>query len=313
MARTILEIAREAAERDATAPAPSALFGSDTKISKILRTAATDTMREYLRKTAHVGLSEFQSTWVFLLSPGRFAYPLPPDFLRTIPNTEYRGGWPLGLIGPASPATWASWVFGRCAPPIQTGWRIRNEAIFFTPTPSTAELVYIEYISRYPVVSFLQESDYDMSGPVPICNAPFVPRDGYIEDTGDLPPLTPGTGGYDTLPGWDEATFGQERSEFLRAINPLSGRAPLPQVRRPDFSADTDTPAFQDDHLLSLGMTFRLRRALGMDYSEIAAEYEEEMEVKASTDAGGAGRINMRHSDRVDGMVPLGGGRWMVS
>lgn len=312
MARSILEIAKEAAERDATAPAPTTLFGSDTKIARTLRNAANDTMREYLRKTEYVGLSEFMSTWVFALSPGKFAYPMPPDFLRTIRNTEYRSGWPLGLIGPATPQTWASWVFGRCAPPIQTGWRIRNNAIFFTPTPSASELVIIEYISRYPVVSNLVDGDYDLTGPFPVCNVPFVPRDGYIAVTDDLPAVNPGTGGYDTLPGWDIATFRQEQSEVLRAINPLSGVDPLPQVRRPQFSADTDKPAFEDDHLLSLGMTFRLRRSLGMDYAEIAAEYEEEMEVKSSTDAGGAKDINLHRRHSMDEVIPLGGGRWMV-
>lgn len=108
MARSILAIAKEAAERDSTAPAPTALFGSNTKVAKTLLVAATDTMREYMRRSGHTGLSEFHSTWVFALQPGRFAYPLPPDYLRMIPNTEHRGGWPLGLVGPASAETWAS-------------------------------------------------------------------------------------------------------------------------------------------------------------------------------------------------------------
>lgn len=313
MARSILEIAREAAERDATAPAPTSLFAADTKVAKILRTAANDTLREYIRKTEFVGLSEFHSTWVFALTPGKFAYQLPPDFFHTIRNTEYRGGWPLGLIGPASPQTWDSWIFGRCAPPIQTGWRIRNNAIFFTPTPSAAELVFIEYISKYPVVSTLVEGDYDLTGPFPVCNTPFVPRDGFIEVTDALPELVQGLGGFDTQPGWDGATFTQEQSDVLRTINPLSGVDPLPQVRRPYFTADTDLPAFEDDFLLSLGMTFRLRRALGMDYAEVAAEYEEQMEVKLSTDAGGARDINLHRRERFDEVIHLGGGRVMVS
>jgi hypothetical protein len=313
--RTILQIAKEAAERDATAPAPASLFGSDTRIAKILRQAASDTMREYLRKCDWVGLSEFQSTWVFTLTPGRFAYPLPPDYLRLIPNTEHRGGWPLGLIGPATPQFWAAWIYGQCTPQIQAGWRIRNNAIWFDPTPSANELVFIEYISRFPVVSGLVDGDYDMTGDIPVCNAPFVPRDGQLvlAVPDELPPVQDFPGDYDTQPGWDEAQFDEEISDVLKTINPNSGIEPLPQVRREAFTADTDTPAFEDDHLLSLGMTYRLRRALGLDYAEIVAEYEEEMEVKASQDAGGAVPFRIGRGGREDALVPLGGDRWLVS
>jgi hypothetical protein len=315
MARTILAIAREAAERDATAPAPAQLFGTNSKIARTLRIGAADTIRDFLRRPEWQGLSEFQSTWVFALHPGRFAYPLPPDFLRMIVNTEHRGGWPMGLCGPADPRTWANWIFGGAAAPVEMGWRIRNGAIFIEPTPQSYELITIEYISRFPVVSDLQAGDYDFTVTPPRCNAPFVPRDGHISIPRELElGFDPANAAeYDSPPGWDVAIFGPEMSEILRTINVTSAIAPLPQVRRPEFTADTDKPAFEDDYLLSIGMTWRLRRSLGMDYAEIAAEYEEELERKVSSDAGGPRAFTIGARRRTEEVSPLGDGRWMVT
>lgn len=314
MARTILQIAREAAERRATAPAPTTLFNTNNKVAKILRIAAADVLREYLRVSNFEGLSEFHSTWAFSLVPGRFAYQLPPDFLRMIPNTEHRGGWPMGLIGPASPQAWAAWIFGGSAAPVEMGWRIRNNALFIDPTPKTYELVTIEYISRYPVVSVVREGDYDISQNPPICTAPFVPRDGMLEIPAQLDVTEPqvGEGQYDQPPGYDQAVFGQTTHEALRRIAPTTGIAPLAQVRRPEFTADDDLPAFEDDYLLSIGMTYKLRMALGMDYAEEAAEFEREMEMKAATDAGGARSIRLGGNRDCHDVVPLGNGNWMV-
>lgn len=314
MSRTILEIAKEAAERDATAPAPTTLFNTGNRIAKILRTAASDTMREYTTRTNWIGSSELHSTWVFSTVPGRYAYPLPPDFLRIIPNTENRGGSPLGLIGPATPQAWAHWLFGSGAGAVQMAWRIRNNAIWLNEVPQAYELITIDYVSRWPVVSLIEEGDYDMTQTPPVCNAPFVPRDGHIDVPTELE-LTElqGDAQFDAPPGWDQATFGSEQSEILRRLNPASTLDPKPQVRRSAFTADTDLPAFEDDHLLSLGMTFRLRRALGLDYAEAAGEYEEMLEAKISDDAGGSRPFRIGGSRDFPDVAPLGNGRWLVS
>lgn len=314
MARTILAIAREAAQRDNSAPPPATLFGTNNKVAITLGVAANDTIREFLRRSGHTGLSEFHATWAFALQPGRFAYPLPPDFLRMIPNTEHRGGWPLGLVGPATPRTWAAWIFGGAVTAAEMGWRIRNNAIHFEPTPSAAELVTIDYISRFPVVSDLREGDYDFTVSPPACQAPFVPRDGHL-DIGNLVVTTEpdGQAHYDVAPpGWDVGLYGPEVAEELRRINPLSAGAPRPQVRRAMFEADTDAPAFEDDHLLSLGMTFRLRRGLGLDYAEAAAEYETEMEQRLAHDAGGARDFHLGRNGPEWDTYPLGAGKWLV-
>lgn len=314
MARTILEIAQEAASRDNSAPPPDILFQTQSKVARVLRIAATDTLRDLVRRSGHTGLSEFHSTWVFALKPGRFAYPLPPDFLRMIPNTEHRGGWPLGLVGPATPQAWAAWIFGGAVTAVEMGWRVRNNAIFFEPTPHAVELVAIEYISRYPVVSHVATGDFDMSQTPPVCLAPLVPRDGH-QDLSAYTATDPVTDEalYDVEPGWEESVFGGDISAALRALDPTGTAQPYPEVRRPDFVADTDTPATDDDHWLSLGMTFRLRRALGKDYAEVAAEYEQEMDQKLAHDAGGPRAIHYGSRGPDWETYPVGGGKWLVT
>lgn len=313
MARTILDIAIEAAERDATAPAPSILFGTNNKIAKMLRTAAADTMRDYLARTGWQGVSELHSTWAFAVLPGRQAYALPPDFLRIIPGTEYRDSWPLGLIGPASPQAWSAWLRGGVATPYSMGWRIRNNALWVTPTPTATEIVTIEYVSRYPVVSTVQPGDYDFSGDIPVCQAPFVPRDGQLDVPDGAIPVDDQEGEYESLPGWDLAAFSGDSYEALGLTDPSTTVPPMPQVRRPEFTADTDLPAWDDDYPLSLGMTMRLRRALGKDYAAIEQEYLRALESKANSDAGGPRSFGIGTPLPQSDVLPLGNGRWMVS
>lgn len=317
MGRSILAIAQEAARRENTAPAPSVLFGASTKIALVLQTAAHDTMREYLRRSGQDGLSEFHSTWVFALQPGRFAYELPPDFLRMIPDTEHIGGSPIGVVGPASPQCWAEWIFGGATSSPGRGWRIRNNAIWIDPVPAAWELVTIEYVSRYPVVGPLLQTDYDATLNPPRFISPFVPRDGYIalptNADLDITEAEDDQAVYDLLPGWDVGTFGQEAYERLRRIALTSVRLPLPEVRRPYFTTDADKPAFDDDYLLSLGMTFRLRRALGLDYAEAAAEYEQEMDQRLAHDAGLGSAIRLGGAGLDIDTYPAGNGRWVVT
>ncbi|MEM6624468.1 MAG: hypothetical protein AAF674_19770 [Pseudomonadota bacterium] len=315
VASTILEIAREAANRDNTAPPPATLFGTNDRIAEALRVAANDVFRTYLRHTRWEGLSELHSTFVWALQPGKYAYPLPPDFLRTIPRTEQRNGWPLGLLGPATPEYWANWVFGLDAISATMGWRIRNNAIFIEPIPQSAELVAIEYISRYPVVSEIRTGDYDLTRTPIQTIAPIVARDGWLNTVNDdvFQSALATVANFGQQPGFDISVWAQDPWEILRFVQPTSAVAPLPQVRRPEFTADADMPAFDDNHVLSLGMTFHLQRALGLPYAERAAEFESEMEVKASTDAGKGAGFRLQQGDRPDWDVwPLGNGDWMV-
>lgn len=316
MARTILEIAQEAAERDSTAPAPTTLFNTNTRVAKVLLTAAKDVLRDYLRRSRSVGLSEFQSTWVFALQPGRYAYALPPDYLKMIPGTEQRNGWPMGLIGPASPQAWAWWLHGGSAAVSPHGWRIRNNVLWIDPTPQAEELIAIEYISRYPVVSEIRVGDFNLST-VPLqTNAPVVSRDGWLSlpDASLVSPQLEDDFEYGDEPGYDAGEWPLEPEEFLKRLIPISEQGPLPQVRREAFTADTDMPAFEDDYLLSLGMTWHLQRALGLPFAERANEYEAELQSKIAEDAGGA--RGFRIGGDCDNQIechPIEAGRWMVT
>ncbi|TXH18610.1 MAG: hypothetical protein E6R03_01810 [Hyphomicrobiaceae bacterium] len=315
MARSILAIAQEAAERDNTAPAPATLFGTNDRISKLLRGGARDTIRDIMRKATSRGLSDLHSTWGLVLQPGIYAYDLPPDFLRIIPNTEYRGGSPLNLVGPATPQSWSAMVFGGgIGSATSMTWRIRNNMIVIAQTPTAQELVTIEYISRYPVVSPIRTGDYDMSSYPPQAIAPVVPRDGHIDgDASEVIYESQSDFEYESEPGWDAALWTAEMSEILRRVNPLAAVGVVPQVRRETFTDDADFPAFDDDHLLSLGMTMRLRRGLGLAYAEQMGEYEEEMEMKFATDAGGTRPFLIGGGDETADVLPVGNGRWILS
>ena len=123
MSRTLLALAAEACERDNTSPAPATLFGEERpQVGRILVTAAADTLRDLLRRTDWAGHSDLTSSWAFTLAPGRFAYPLPPDFLRLIPNTEHLGGNPIRTIG-TTPQAWAGWLFGAATDPAPFAWK----------------------------------------------------------------------------------------------------------------------------------------------------------------------------------------------
>lgn len=322
MARSILEIAREAAERDSTAVPPSSLFNTTNRIARVLRTAASDITRDYLRRSRWQGLSEWHSSWVFALKRGRYAYPLPPDFLRVIPRTEQRNGWTMGMLGPTSPQAWSAYLYGAAVASSAYGWRIRNNAIWVDPTPTSDELVVIEYISRYPVVSLIQPGDIDTSSIPMRVNAPVVSRDGFLtlEDDALVRDMTNGL--WDSQAsnqGWDVGTWAREPEEILKRLVPLSTTAPRPQVRRPEFVADTDLTAFEDDHILSLGMTWHLQRALAMPYEERQAEYEEELETRIAEDGGGARSFLIGEDCRLPEAYPLqgdygtGSAKWIVN
>lgn len=318
MSRTILEIAQEAAERDATAPAPKGLFGTNDRIARILRQAAKDTLREYLRSSGWQGFSEFHSTWVFALQPRQYAYPLPPDFLRIIPGTEQRNGCPLNTIGPASPQTWARWIGGGMVTSTSSpmGWRIKNNALWIEPTPTEPELVTIEYISRYPVVSEMREGDFNLTLIPPQTLAPIIPRDGHLVLSESDRQIFAGSNDvtFADTPGYDFSVWPIDPLESLKRISPTSSTGITVQVRRPEITADSDRLVFDDDFALSLGLTFRLRRSLGLPFHEHAAEYDEELAIKAATDAGNARVFRLGDGEEAPrGQHPLGNGRWIVN
>lgn len=78
-------------------------------------------------------------------------YPLPADWLKQIPQTEWdrTNRWPL--MGPKSPQEWQSYQSGVVYAGPRERFRIIGNAISITPPPPSALTFAYEYISSYYV------------------------------------------------------------------------------------------------------------------------------------------------------------------
>lgn len=313
MSRSIYAIAEEVCDR-VTVGCPDTLFGTNDRIARILRVAAKDTLRDIMRDAMKNGVSGFQSQWVFATKPGVYAYSLPPDFYKMIPGTEQRNQWPLGILGPVNPQTWSNWIGGAAYTAVPMAWRISNNLVHIEPPPVSAELILIEYLSHYMVVRDAVDGDLaPVDGRLaPI--SPLIPREGYVAD-----------GALDTVPTsgaskwgeavWGTAVWGSTPAQELRRV-PVSAsdtKYPAYQVRAAEFTGDTDECALHDDHVLSLGLTWRLRKGLRMPYAEAFDEYDTEKGVFLANDASRGRTIVFGEDGAHDQVVPLGGDRWVVT
>jgi len=313
VARTIKELAVEVCDR-ATVNTPEEIFGNNDRIARILRVAIKDTLRDIMRGAMKNGVSGFHSQWVFATKPGVYAYRMPPDLYKMIAGTEQRNRWPLGILGPVNPQTWSNWIAGMQYTAVPMGWRIKNNLIHFEPTPTTEEIVVIEYLSRYPVARDATDKDLQSVGGYLQPISPLVPREGYLSDNA-----------YKNVddgiePQWGEATWGTSAwgktpAEELRRIPATTSNAKFPayQVRAENFAHDTDRCAIDDDHVVSLGMTWRLRKGLSMSYAEIYDEYEREKDVFLANDASRGRTISFGNIAPHEEVAPLGAGQWLVT
>lgn len=298
--RSILAIAQEAAERSMRADPPTTLFDTNERVARILRVAAHDVSLDMMRRPVAGGWSTLHSTWVFRLEAGVGSYRLPPDYGAMIPGTEHRETWNVSLLGPAPARVWHQWLYGLSVPIAQMGWRVQNGRIYIEPVPSVNEFATIGYLSRWPVVNPVDGADY-MQAEVGADEAervtlPLVTREGYL--------------------GTSPAALGMTESEFterFRLLTPTQGVdvASEAMARKERFTADIDWPVM-DDHVLSLGMTARLLRALEEPYADQQAEYEEALDVALADDAGGARDVCLDEPTINDPLVFLGGDRVLI-
>lgn len=280
--RAILEIAQEAAERSQRARPPSTLFGAGDRAATILRVAAADTVQDMMRAPqGGQGWSDLQSTWVFRLTPGVGSYMLPPDYGSMIPDTDMRRSHTLGLLGPTPARVWHDWLYGGGVPPSSMGWIIRNGRLYVEPVPTVSEYVTIGYVSRWPVVQFVDGVDHVQAdiaaSEAQRVDVPLVAREGFLATT--------------------PAALGMTLTEYealFRLIRPTQGVDTFSgaMARAKKFARDADMPAL-DDHVLSLGMTARLLKGLREPYAEEMAEYEEARDVALAKDAGGGRNISL--------------------
>lgn len=314
MARTVRELAIEVCDR-VTVNTPDTIFGNNDRIARNLRIALKDTIREIMRLSMKNGVSALHSQWIFATKPGIYAYRTPPDFHKMIPGTEQRNRWPLGILGPVNPQTWSNWISGLETVAVPMGWRIKNNLMHFEPVPQAEELIVIEYISRFPAIRDATPEDMaPVDGRLePI--SPLVPREGYVAkqalDAVDV--MSPSDWG---VAQWGTALWGETPLEVMRRIpyDPAETNLfPPYQVRKPEFDNDNDICAFDDDHVISLGMTWRLRKGLRMDYAEAYDEYERETDVFLANDASRARTFSIGEGIVEHEVAPLGDGQWSVS
>jgi len=293
--------------------APKTIFGTNDRIARILRVAAKDTVRDVMKSAMRNGLSGFKAQWVFATRPGIYSYQLPPDYYRMIPGTEQRDRWPLGILGPVTPQTWSNWIAGLGFSAVPMGWRIDNNMIHLEPPPQQVEAVVIEYMSKFMTVRDAVDSDLQPVNGYLQPIAPLVPREGYTSEDGIPAVETPG-------PEWGTATWGTAvwgtTGEIEMRRIPASAEEtqfPQYQVRSEHFTKDTDKSAFEDDHLLSLGMTWRLRKGLSKSYAEERSEYEREKDVFLGNDASQGRTIVFGDVMAHNEIEPLGDGKWILS
>ena len=296
--RTILDIAHDAADR-ATTQRPATLF-DDSLVARYLRVGAQDTARDIMRKAlGGQGWTALQATWVFRIEIGVQSYLLPPDFGQMIPDTQHRRSWSVGLLGPVPLAEWHDYLYGLSAPASGMSWRVQNNRLYVEPVPAVTEFATIGYISNWPVVQPVDGADF-LQADVSAAQAarvvlPLVSREGYI--------------------GTNAAALGMTANEFsqkFRLLTPTQGvdLKSEAMARKERFTTDTDMPAL-DDHLMGLGMTWRLRKSLEKPYAEEKAEFDEECDVRLGTDGGGAQPISLQ-ADSADPVTFLEGGRYVI-
>jgi hypothetical protein len=313
VAKTIKEIADEVCDR-VTVNAPSTIFGTNDRIARLIRTGAKDTIREMMREAGRNGVSGFRSQWAFATRPNTYAYQLPTDFYRMIPNSEQRGKWPLGILGPVSPQTWSNWIAGSESVAVPMGWRIKNNLFHLEPPPKQAEIIIIEYLSRFMVVRNATDDDLEPVGGYLQPKVPLVPREGFLSsDALDTVP-TSNASQWGTAT-WGSTVWGSLPEYELRRIPTTTDETDFPayQVRAEEFTKDEDMSALDDDYVLSLGISWRLQRGLRMPYNDLRDEYNRELEGFLAHDAT-EGRDVIFGEDRPHNEIePLGGGNWIIT
>jgi len=317
--RTILEICQDAAERAGLA-APGKIFGSNDKRARRLRVAATDTMREMSRFGDSEGWSDLRSEWIFTITPGNFSYPLPQDFLRIVPGTMQRENWPLGVLGPTNPITWALWRNGVTRPYSPYGWRVANGRLFLEPPGETNEILRWEYQSKYLVVRDATLADY-IQMPSPDEQSFYIPKVGIVPIEGELsvpPSHITEVSGKSYTGGWEVGTWENDKWDGLLGLyyGCFRREAPLQnsRVRAPNFTADTDRPAFSCEDVISLGITWRVLRSLNKPYAEEMREFMEAMRFCRAVDGAGPSEIKLGDYHEGREAYPLvNGDKWVIS
>lgn len=145
---TLLELVRDVFGDLGLQPPPLVVGSTDPGIIQALA-LATKLGRDLVRE---FDWQELMRTSVILVSPGVTEYPLPQDWGRQIPGTEWTADQRWPALGPLSGRQWAASRFSYVNTGIDVRFRIvDNKIVLFNP-PAAPDQFEFQYISRYWVV-----------------------------------------------------------------------------------------------------------------------------------------------------------------
>src|SRR5690606_17646609 len=89
---------------------------------------------------------------VITTTPDVFQYPLPDDYLRFAPNTQWNRTQSDPIIGDVGPQTWQGMKSGYASTSTTGVFRISGGYIELMPTPQTAQTIVLDYYCNSYVV-----------------------------------------------------------------------------------------------------------------------------------------------------------------
>ncbi len=92
-------------------------------------------------------------TGTFDLTFSQYAYPLPSDWHRQVPQTEWRKNGQGNIKGPKTPQEWQKYKAGNVYPGSLEMFRLIGNSIHILPPPPNGITFSFEYISKNWVVS----------------------------------------------------------------------------------------------------------------------------------------------------------------
>jgi hypothetical protein len=140
---TLLAIVQNAASRLGLTPPSSVVTSSDELARTLLSLAQEEGKALYDRNTWQV----LQTEYTFPTVNGMASYALPSDFDQLIKETVFNRTRRRRMYGDLSPAQWQE-TQASLVTRVNPAFRIRGNLFYISPTPTAAETVAYEYLSK---------------------------------------------------------------------------------------------------------------------------------------------------------------------
>ena len=161
---SLLSLCREAIDQLSSVAMPTAIVGSTNPTAKMLLRLANEEGRSLMRRASWQAL---QSEKTFITTAADVqAGALPDDFDRMVPETMFNRTRNRYVAGPISAVDWQR-AKSSLVTTINPAYRMRGNAILFTPQQTAGETIAFEYISKNwcassigtPQASWLADND----------------------------------------------------------------------------------------------------------------------------------------------------------